>query len=72
MANARQFMVPLNYDITKLVYPDNVIVRTHQYHMNEVVSPKEYHELYIKPFDEKTKSSSKFYTDKLRRRVGFI
>jgi hypothetical protein len=71
MSNTRQFLVPLNYDITQQVYPTEDIVRKRQYRMDEVKSTKQYHQLYTNTFAGETKQASNFYADKLRRRAKF-
>ncbi|CAF2369661.1 unnamed protein product [Rotaria sp. Silwood2] len=71
MSNTRQFLIPINYDITKQVYPDEEVVRKRKYHMNEVLSAKEYHQLYIQPLTGDINFPSEAYVDKLRRRAKF-
>jgi hypothetical protein len=68
MSNSRQFLVPINYDIKQQVYPAEEIVRKREYHINELKSIKQYHQLYTNTFDGET---SGFYADKLRRRAKF-
>jgi len=71
MSNTRQFLLPLNYDITKQVYSPEEIVCKRQYHMDEVKSAKQYHQLYTNASDGKTNFASSFYADKLRRRAKY-
>ncbi|CAF0735980.1 unnamed protein product [Rotaria sordida] len=71
MSNSSQFLIPINYDITKEVYPNEEVVRKRKYHMNGVLSAKEYHQLYIKPLTSETNFPSEVYADKLRRRAKF-
>lgn len=71
MSNTRQFLVPLNYDIIKQVYPIEDVVRKREYHMNEVKSTKQYHQLYTHTFAGEANFASSFYADKLRRRAKF-
>jgi hypothetical protein len=67
MSTDRQFLVPLNYDITKQVYPTEEFVRKRQYPNDEVKSTKQYHKIYTNTFIDE----SNFYADKLRRRAKF-
>lgn len=71
MSNSRQFLVPINYDITKDVYPVDENVRKRQYPMNDVMSPKEYRQIYIDPYIAGSYISSACYADKLRLRAKF-
>ncbi|CAF0788556.1 unnamed protein product [Rotaria sp. Silwood1] len=71
MSNTRQFLTPINYDVTKQVYSDEEVVQKRKYHMNEALSAKEYHQLYIKPLIGDTNFPSEAYADKLRRRSRF-
>jgi hypothetical protein len=71
MSNTRQFLVPLNYDITKPVYTPEEIVRKREYYMNEIKTVKQYHQLYTNIFVGGTNFSSGCYADKLRRRAKF-
>jgi len=68
MSNLRPFLVPLNYDIKKQIYPTEEVVHKKEYHMTEVKSPKQYHQLYTSTFASET---PKFYADKLRHRAKF-
>lgn len=68
MSNTRQFLVPINFDITKQVYPTEEIVRKKEYRMTDIKSVKQYHQLYTHTFDSETPS---FYADKLRHRSKF-
>jgi hypothetical protein len=63
MSNTRQFLVPINYDITKQVYPIDETVRKREYSINEIKSTKQYHQLYTNTF---TGEASGSYADKLR------
>ena len=62
--NTRQFLLPINYDITKQVYPTDDPVRKREYHMNELKSTKQYHQLYTYTLPGE---ASAVYADKLRR-----
>jgi hypothetical protein len=68
MSNTRQFLIPINYDITKQVYSPEEIVRKRKYNINEIQTIKQYHELYTNTFVGET---SACYADKLRRRTKF-
>lgn len=70
MSNSRQFMVPMNYDITKQVYSAEEVVQKRTYSMDGVISGKKYQKLYI---DTKTENGISLppYVDKLRRRAKF-
>jgi hypothetical protein len=71
MSNTRQFLVPINYDITKQIYPPEDIVGKRQYHMDEIKSTKQYHQLYTITFAGEANLASESYADKLRRRAKF-
>jgi len=71
MSNTRQFLIPVNYDITKQVYPTEEIVQKRKYHMDAVKSIKQYHQLYTNTHDGETNFASGFYADKLRRQAKF-
>jgi hypothetical protein len=64
MSNTRQFLVPINYDITKQIYPPDEPVQKREYTINDIKSTKQYHQLYTNTFAGET---SKYYADKLRR-----
>ena len=64
MSNTRQFLVPINYDIKKEVYPTDEPVRKREYSMNDIKTTKQYHQLYTKTFAGEI---PRFYADKLRR-----
>lgn len=67
MSTARQFLVPINYDVNKPIYHPDDAVRKREYSMNDMKSVKQYHQLYTKTFaHEKVEA----YADKLRRRRG--
>ncbi len=68
MSNTRQFLVPINYDITKQIYPTEETVQKKEYLMKDIKSVKQYHQLYTHTFAGET---SGFYSDKLRRRAKF-
>lgn len=71
MSKSRQFLVPVNYDISKEVYSNDEIVRKRQYLIDELNSVKQY---YIEPTTTSTSeasSESKFYADKLRQRIKY-
>ena len=69
MSNSRQFQVPLNYDITKQVYHVEEDVHTRTYNIDQVISTKQYYQLDNNTAASRTKSSSAYYADKLRRRA---
>jgi hypothetical protein len=71
MSNTRQFLIPINYDITKQVYSPEEIVRKRKYNINEIQTIKQYHELYKNTFIGETNFASACYADKLRRRAKF-
>ena len=67
MSNSRQFLVPLNYDMTKPVYPVEDVVRKRQYLMDDVKSTKHYQQLNAVASPDTLYTSSRRYADKLRR-----
>lgn len=66
MSNSRQFLVPINYDISKPVYKPDEDVRKRQYLMDDVVSPQQMKQLDAVMATSNAYSSSKSYADKLR------
>jgi hypothetical protein len=71
MSNTRQFLVSLNYDITKPVYPTEEVVRKRKYNINEIKSIKQYYQLHANIFAGETNFQENVYADKLRRRAKF-
>jgi hypothetical protein len=69
MSNSRQFLLPINYDVTKQVYPDNDIVRKRQYLIDELNSTKQYRQNYSNTFSGEANFESKAYADKLRQQA---
>jgi hypothetical protein len=69
MSNSRQFLVPSNYDITKLVYPKDDIVRKRQYLVDELNSTKQYRQNNTNKISGEANLESNFYADKLRRQA---
>ncbi|CAF5141531.1 unnamed protein product, partial [Rotaria magnacalcarata] len=41
MSNSRQFLVPVNYDVTKIVYSNDDMVRKRQYIIDDLTSTKQ-------------------------------
>ncbi|UJR30538.1 hypothetical protein I4U23_018068 [Adineta vaga] len=68
MSNTREFLIPINYDITKSVYETNEVVRKRQYIINGLNSIKKYHQI-IKNTSSDINFQSKFYADKLRHQT---
>lgn len=71
MSNSRQFLVPINYDITKSIYSNEEIVHKRQYLIDEINSTKDYYQEYNNKYSGDEDSESKFYADKLRQRVKY-
>lgn len=68
MSNTRQFLVPINYDITKPIYHPEDPVRKREYFMHEIKSVKQYQQIYTKTF---ANEKAEVFADKLRRRAKF-
>lgn len=66
MSNSRQFLVPINYDITKPVYKPDEDVRKRQYIMDDVISPQQLKQLDAVLAANSISLSSRTYADKLR------
>ena len=66
MSNSRQFLVPLNYDITKSVYPVEETVRKRKYLMDDIQSIEQYQQIYNIKIASNAYLSSRVYADKLR------
>ncbi|CAF0912526.1 unnamed protein product [Rotaria sp. Silwood1] len=71
MSNSRQFLVPVNYDITKAVYSNDDIVHKRQYLIDDITSTKQYYEISINTFSSEENYESKSYADKLRQRAKY-
>ena len=71
MSNSREFLVPVNYDITKRVYSNDDIVRKRQYLIDEINSTKQYRQNYINTLLAEADVESKVYADKLRQRAKY-
>ena len=66
MSNTRQFLLPINYDITKPIHHPEDPVRKREYYMNEIKSVRQYQQIYTKTF---ASEKMDVYADKLRRRA---
>ena len=71
MSNSRQFLVPVNYDVTKIVYSNDDIVRKRQYIIGDLTSTKQFYQNYAKMYASEENFESKFYADKLRQRIKY-
>jgi hypothetical protein len=69
MSNSRQFLIPINYDITKEIYTNDDIVRKRQYVITGLNSIKKYHHIISNTSLEEANFESKFYADKLRHQA---
>lgn len=68
MSNTREFLIPINYDITQPVYKPDEIVRKRQYLINSLNSIKRYHQM-LKNTSSDPEFQSKCYADKLQHQV---
>jgi hypothetical protein len=71
MSTSRQFLVPINYDVEKQVYPHDDIVRKRQYLIDELKSKQQYHQNYVNTFSDQTNFETTVYADKLRQRIKY-
>ncbi|CAF3324821.1 unnamed protein product [Rotaria socialis] len=71
MSNSRQFLVPVNYDVTKIVYSNDDMVRKRQYVIDDLTSTKQFYQKYVKLHASEENFESKFYADKLRQRIKY-
>jgi hypothetical protein len=71
MSNSRQFLVPVNYDVTKVVYSNDDMVRKRQYIIDDLTSTKQFYQKYAKTHASEENFESKFYADKLRQRIKY-